>query len=737
MEMAIEDFRNFTNQSLILRVRNSNGEPMQAALAAKSLINAQHVKAILGPRTWQEASLVADIGSQLQTPVLSFADSPPWAARRWPFLLQASQSNHAQMNAVASIVQSWGWHNVVVIYEGTDSTATKVIPPLHNSMQKAGLEISHFLALPPFATPLLSEELDKLKKDECKVFVVHTNSLSLAVHLFEVANKMGMMEKGFVWIITEPVTSLVHAMSPSTISSMQGVIGVKSFLLETEPNFRDFHVKFSRKFISEHPEETNYEPGIFAAEAYDVVWAAALAVVGGGKEKDELLDRILLSDFHGLTGKFQFNEGKLPPTKTFQIINIIGKSDCELGFWTDGFGFSKAIDGKVTFNSSMAGLGKVFWPGEHGSTPEGWAGSTSTKRLRVGVPTNAMFNLFLKVVYDPLAKNYSIGGFSIEVFKATVERLPYNLSYELIPFDGSFDALVGNVSTKVFDAAIGGIAITAKRYQEVDFSQPLTDGSLVMVVPVQSHLSNKAWLFLKPFSSTMWLLSISINLYNAFVIWIIEREHHRPELMGSVLHQFGILLGIAATVWLIVAVVITQSYTASLTSMLTVPRMDPTVADIDVLKYNGATVGCTQRSFVFNYLVHALNFSSHRVLEYETPEEIARELRSKRVAAVFLEAPLAKLFLARYCRSFVTAGANYKIGGYGFVFQKGSPLLSDVNVALLEVMDTGTLRRLEDESITTESCIDVESSDVDSLSLNPGSFWVLFMLTGGTSTIAL
>ncbi len=59
--------------------------------AAIDLINTQKVQAILGPRSWKETSLVAEIGNQNHIPILSFADtSPKWAAERWPFLVQAS-----------------------------------------------------------------------------------------------------------------------------------------------------------------------------------------------------------------------------------------------------------------------------------------------------------------------------------------------------------------------------------------------------------------------------------------------------------------------------------------------------------------------------------------------------------------------------------------------------------------------------------------------------------------------
>lgn len=70
------------------------------------------------------------------------------------------------------------------------------------------------------------------------------------------------------------------------------------------------------------------------------------------------------------------------------------------------------------------------------------------------------------------------------------------------------------------------------------------------------------------------------------------------------------------------------------------------------------------------------------------------------------------------------------------MFPRGSPLLPDVTKALLNVSESGTLRELENNMIASEKCVDGESV-VEMSSLSPSSFWVLFVLTGGTSTISL
>lgn len=69
-------------------------------------------------------------------------------------------------------------------------------------------------------------------------------------------------------------------------------------------------------------------------------------------------------------------------------------------------------------------------------------------------------------------------------------------------------------------------------------------------------------------------------------------------------------------------------------------------------------------------------------------------------------------------------------------FPKGSPLIADIDEALLKVFESGTLKELEDKLIASEKCVDIRS-DNETLSLSPSSFYVLFLFTGGTSTAAL
>ncbi|KAA8515177.1 hypothetical protein F0562_018356 [Nyssa sinensis] len=174
-----------------------------------------------------------------------------------------------------------------------------------------------------------------------------------------------------------------------------------------------------------------------------------------------------------------------------------------------------------------------------------------------------------------------------------------------------------NFSFHKFDAIVGDVTILADRWSHVEFTEPFIESGLSMVVPVTPE-APKAWMFLMPFTLEMWGATGAILMYTMFIVWFLEHRSN-PEFSGKWKDQLGNALSftfsslffahreklrsnytrVVIVVWLFVVLVLIQSYTASLTSMLTISRLQPTVKDIEWLKKTNATVGCDGDSFVF------------------------------------------------------------------------------------------------------------------------------------------
>ncbi|XP_050208563.1 glutamate receptor 2.5-like isoform X2 [Mercurialis annua] len=768
MQLAIEDFYANSSHRPMLQVKNSHGDPTKAVSSAKTLIKNHHVPAILGLGTWEEAAPVAKLGDESKVPVLSLANIiPQWSFQRLPFLINAARSQLAQMKAVAAIIQSWQWRKVNVLYEDIPSTISGIFPYLISALRDAGSEINDLLPLP---THSISESLRHLKNGQCRVFIVHT-SAEIANTIFKEAKKLGMMENEFVWITTVGITNLIDTFNSSVISSMQGVVGVKSYYSQSSRRFKNFYSRFRKRFLLQYKHDSFPEPGINALQAYDAIWAVALAMEGFPFQKflqntnnslpmaavrgQKLLSRIKENNFEGLTGAFILRKGMLASANIFRITNVIGKSYREVGYWTEKLGFSETIDISEKYSKSMKILGQVFWPGNPWLVPRGWSAPTNDRPLKIGVPTTNTHKEFIEVEPDPHKGYVTVSGFTIDVFKSTLESLPYALPHIFVPFNGTYDSLVQQIKLQIFDAVVADTAIVANRCQYAEFSQPYAEPGLQIVVYVKPKKFNKGGLFRKPLTTSMWVITGAINIYNGLVVWIIERHYNRQLVQFPFWEQIGRMLSsafitlfslkgdkmhsnlsrMAMAAWLFAALVITQSFTANLTTLLTIERLDPVLVNVETLKASRAKVGCDGNSFVVNYLEQALGFDPENIVKVYSSDHYAQALSSGKIAAAFLEVPYVKVFLAKNCIGFSTSGPTYRVGGFGFVFPRNSPYLPDISEAILRVAESGRLKDLESSMTSNYKCAASKSDNHDSLGVS--SYWGIFAITGGTSTLAV
>lgn len=123
-------------------------------------------------------------------------------------------------------------------------------------------------------------------------------------------------------------------------------------------------------------------------------------------------------------------------------------------------------------------------------------------------------------------------------------------------------------------------------------------------------------------------------------------------------------------VWLFLLMVITSSYTASLTSILTIQQLSSPITGIDSLIATNSPIGYQVGSFVYNYLTEILYVPSSRLVSLRNPEEFERALRrgpwNGGVAAIIDELPYVELFLSERT-DFGIIGQPFTRSGWGFV----------------------------------------------------------------------
>lgn len=123
-------------------------------------------------------------------------------------------------------------------------------------------------------------------------------------------------------------------------------------------------------------------------------------------------------------------------------------------------------------------------------------------------------------------------------------------------------------------------------------------------------------------------------------------------------------------IWLFVVLIITSSYTASLTSILTVQKLSSPIKGIETLVSSDVPIGYQQGSFSKSYLVNELGIQESRLIPLTTPEDCEKALRqgpsNGGVAAVIDERAYVEIFLSTRC-DFSIVGQEFTKTAWGFV----------------------------------------------------------------------
>ncbi|XP_054820761.1 glutamate receptor 2.8-like [Prosopis cineraria] len=407
------------------------------------------------------------------------------------------------------------------------------------------------------------------------------------------------------------------------------------------------------------------------------------------------------------------------------------------------------------------------------------------KKLIIGLPYKSGYTQFVDVQQLNSSDSnqvVQVGGYSINVFDATIaylKRSNYNISFEYRAFvdeegnsAGDYDALVHQIFEGKYDAVVGDVTILAKRLNYADFTLPYTHSNVKMLVKVRHDPRLNMWIFVRPFSWSLWLSIAIISTFIGGILLFMERNVNkdsthenapcRKQFNGISILWFPVVQAIfpereslakncsrfVLVMWLILVFVLMQSYTASLSSILTIHQLQPRyLSENDVTEDPNIIVGYNHGSFVGDLLINGLKIDRSRVKSYASIKDYKEALdkgsRKGGVDAIFDEAPYFKAFLKNYGSNYAVVGTRHHAGGFGFAFRKGSTLTPHFSKAILNISESNEMDCIQEtyfgssDDDKNQELSNSSSSNDASPSLTAYSFAGLFMVIGILSLLAL
>ena len=308
-------------------------------------------------------------------------------------------------------------------------------------------------------------------------------------------------------------------------------------------------------------------------------------------------------------------------------------------------------------------------------------------------------------------------GFSIELWDKIAEKLNLKFKYHVAPNVG---ALLEDVRAGKADIGVAAISIVSKREAEFDFSQPILNAGLQIMVRGKGQDAgdaNPLWDLLGLlFSSTIlvWLgIALLLILIPAHLVWFLERrqedgiiptDKYIPGIFYAMYWAAATLATqaeqaprhwlarVVTVLWMFTGVVFVAFYTAQLAATLTVQQIQGGINGPDDLQ--GKKVATTKGSTA----AAALKELRADVVEVARIDDAYKALHDKQVDAVVFDAPVLLYYAAREGKGRVhMVGQAFRKEDYGIVFPRNHALRKQVNVALLALREDGTYQKIYDK----------------------------------------
>ena len=308
-------------------------------------------------------------------------------------------------------------------------------------------------------------------------------------------------------------------------------------------------------------------------------------------------------------------------------------------------------------------------------------------------------------------ENGRLTGFSIELWREIAAQM--NLKWQFV-MQPTVKELLTSVNARQADLGISAISITAERELQWDFSQPMFEAGLQILVPAQAVQGGVlsaiiAGVFSSAVLPTLTIVLLIILIF-AHLVWFFERRNpagmlnHREYFPGifeacwwaaSTLATQAdqmpraALARILAVIWMFTSVVFIAYFTAAVTSSLTVQQLRGEINGPDDLP--GKRVATVQGSTSAEYL------RQHDIepVEFAKVEEPFEALEHGQADAVVYDAPVLLYHAAHEGKGKTqTVAPIFRKENYGIAFPANSPYRKPVNEALLKLKENGTYDQL-------------------------------------------
>jgi polar amino acid transport system substrate-binding protein len=298
---------------------------------------------------------------------------------------------------------------------------------------------------------------------------------------------------------------------------------------------------------------------------------------------------------------------------------------------------------------------------------------------------------------------HGYGGVMIALFEDIAADQGWNYQYREV---GLKELLTG-VADGQFDVGLGAITASAEREKVLDFSHPISSSGLAIATRVESRAGWQAVATALTSASFLRVAGglLALLLLLGTLVWLAERRRNPAQFGGPAAEGIAsgfwwaavtmttvgygdkapvTLIGrVLALVWMIAALVVVSTFTAAITSALTIGQLSNRIHGVDDLsgKRLLSVADSTSADWLAQHQLQARLFADVG----QALDELARG----RADAVIHDAPLLRWTIARhYAGKLDTLPLILQRQDYAIALPPGSTLREALNRGILQRIST-------------------------------------------------
>ena len=314
---------------------------------------------------------------------------------------------------------------------------------------------------------------------------------------------------------------------------------------------------------------------------------------------------------------------------------------------------------------------------------------------------------FLTIERPPFAmqgKSGDLEGFSIDLMRAIAEEIGRPVRFRMAK---TFPEMLDAVAERKADGAIANISITADREQYLDFSQPIFNSGIRIMVPLSGRASGSLMAVLLRWDLAL-LVGVAFLMLAAagMLMWWLERGKQdyfdrpaREALFPSFWWALNLVVNggfeeriptsragrIFAVLLVVSSLFLVSIFVAQITSSLTVQAITENISGLNDLEQKrvGTTRGSTASAFL------TLRDIAH--VEMDDLDSLLDAFEAGELDAVAFDGPILAYYIQTRGQGLAELlPQTFKRENYGIALPTGSPIMEDINRALLKLRESGS-----------------------------------------------